>query len=71
METAIIAVDGMTCQRCVNSLTTVLTQLAGVTEAHVTREPAGQVQITFDPQLLAQTTIEEAIENAGFDVVTR
>lgn len=71
METANIAVDGMTCQRCVNSLTTVLTQLTGVTAVYVTREPAGQVEITFDAQQLSRTTIEDAIENAGFDVVTR
>ncbi len=71
MHTEIIPVDGMTCKRCVASLENILGQLVGVTQVKVTLEPAGQVEITYDTQQILRAAIEEAIENAGFDVVTR
>ncbi len=59
------AVEGMTCNGCVNRLQKVLNRLDGVDNAVVTLEP-GEAKIDGS---ISRSTITAAIEGAGFDVV--
>lgn len=68
METTIIKVGGMSCQKCVASLTGVLSRLPGVAAAEVVLEP-GQATVTYDPAQLGETRLREAVEDAGFDAL--
>jgi len=68
MEKIEIKVDGMTCGGCVSSIQKALNARDGV------KEVAGSVEdktvtIDFDPAVIGQVKLEEAIEQAGFDVV--
>lgn len=66
METTTIKVGGMSCQKCVASVTGVLSQLPGVAEVQVSLE-AEEARVSFDPALVSQGALKEAIEDAGFD----
>mgnify|MGYP002623885240 FL=1 len=63
-----IKVDGMTCGGCVNSVQNALTSHEGVKSAKATLD-TGLVDVDFDPAVIGQVEIENAIEGAGFDVV--
>ncbi len=68
MEKIDIKVDGMTCGGCVSSIQKALTARDGV------KDVAGSVAdktvtVDFDPVVINQMKLEEAIEQAGFDVV--
>lgn len=67
METATIAVGGMTCMGCVASVQRVLGGIAGVTNAEVTLDP-GQARISYDPAKASLQVIKSAINDAGYDV---
>ena len=66
METTIIKVGGMSCQKCVASVTGVLAQLPGVSAVQVSLE-AGEAQVSFDPARVNLAALKEAVEDAGFD----
>jgi len=66
METTRIAVEGMTCQGCVKSLTRALTATPGVQSATVTLEP-GQASIEHDPATVPVDRLRAVIEDAGFE----
>ena len=66
METTIIKVGGMSCQKCVASVTGVLSQLPGVSAVQVSLE-AGEAQVSFDPAQVQLAALKEAVEDAGFD----
>lgn len=66
METTRIAVDGMTCQGCVNSLTRALKSTPGVHSATVTLEPA-QASIEHDPVAATVDALRAVIADAGFE----
>lgn len=68
MKTITLNVEGMTCGGCANSVTRVLTELAGVQSAEVSHT-AGQAVVTFDESLVSEIALTEAIEDAGYDVV--
>jgi len=68
METTTIPVGGMSCQKCVASLTGVLSKLPGVAKADVVLEP-GQATVTYDPAQVAVAQLREAVEDAGFDAL--
>jgi copper chaperone CopZ len=59
-----MAVEGMTCNGCVNRLEGVLRAVEGVSTVQVTLEP-GQVKITGSARA---SQVESAIEEAGFHV---
>ncbi|KAF9961318.1 hypothetical protein BGZ70_008325 [Mortierella alpina] len=58
---------GMTCQSCVNAITSVLTSLPGVLNVKVSLSNK-QTEVEYDPALIQPGQIKEAIEDCGFDV---
>ena len=67
MERAEIKVEGMTCGGCVTSVQNALTQRDGVVAATADLD-SGVVAVEFDPAVIQQPILEEAIVDAGFDV---
>ena len=67
MQTLTFAVQGMTCQGCVANVTKVLTALAGVSLAVVSKEEA-QATVTFDATQTTEAVLKASVEAAGFDV---
>ena len=67
METVKLAVEGMSCQGCVASVTRVLKAVPGVTEAVVTLKP-GTATVTYDTGRTDLPALKAAIEGAGYDV---
>ena len=66
-QTCEIAIDGMTCGGCVNSVQDSVKQLAGVGEINVSLQK-GRATVTFDDEKLSTADILIAIDAAGFDV---
>lgn len=66
-DTLTLAVTGMTCGGCVNSVTKVLKTLPGVVHVEVTLSP-GEAKVTFDPAQTGRAQFERAIVDAGFGV---
>jgi len=66
MPTTTYAVTGMSCEHCVNAVTSELRGLAGVSEVTVDLVPDGasRVTITSDGPLPG-STISEALDEAG------
>jgi len=67
MASATIKVSGMTCGGCVKSIENALHEQPGVQQVSAELN-AGTVTVDFDTNIIQQTTIEQAIEKAGFDV---
>jgi len=67
MERVELNVEGMTCGGCVNSIQNALSARDGVASATADLD-AKRVTIEFDPALIQQAGLVEAIEDAGFDV---
>ncbi len=65
-QTAKIAVDGMTCNGCVRSVTNAVTRLAGVQKVDVSLQEKSAT-VEFDPAAASPQAIVAAIEGAGFD----
>ncbi|KAJ1770063.1 Cu(2+)-transporting P-type ATPase [Coemansia sp. RSA 1813] len=66
-EVVAVAVDGMTCQSCVASVTMALKDTPGVVDAKVELEPRGKALVTIDRAAVDMATVMAAIEDAGFD----
>jgi copper chaperone len=62
-----LKVEGMTCGGCVKSIQNALNARDGVASATADLD-AKQVAIEFDPAVIQQADLVEAIEDAGFDV---
>ncbi len=67
MQRAEIQIQGMSCDGCVTSVQNALTNRPGVTAASADLE-TGTVVIDFDPEVIQRASLEQAIEDAGFDV---
>lgn len=67
MTTVTIAVQGMTCGGCVNSVTKALGRVDGVQTVHVSLEQ-NQATVTFDDSKTNLDELNNAIEDAGYDV---
>ncbi len=67
MERVELNVEGMTCGGCVNSIQNALSARDGVASATADLD-AKRVTIEFDPAVIQQAGLVEAIEDAGFDV---
>ena len=67
MQQITLKVDGMTCGGCVKSIQNALTARDGVQDAVADLDNAS-VSIDFDPQKIQETSIRDAIEDAGFSV---
>lgn len=63
MRKAQFAIDGMTCQGCVRSVTEVLKRIDGV---QVEQVLIGSARVAFDPEKTSPSTIAGALSNAGF-----
>ncbi len=66
METVTFNITGMTCGGCVNSITRVLTNTAGVANAQVDLANATAI-VQFDVSQTNVAALIEVIEDAGFD----
>ena len=64
-ETQIIAIEGMTCDNCVRTLTKALKRVNGVKDVEVDRESA-RAKVTFDTTKADIAGIHEAIERSGY-----
>lgn len=67
MATTTIAIQGMTCSGCVQSVTKALHAIAGVQNVDVSLEQH-QATVTFDDTQVTVEQLKEAIEDAGYDV---
>ena len=67
MQRAEIQIQGMSCDGCVTSVQNALTHRPGVTAASADLE-TGTVVIDFDPEVIQRASLEQTIEDAGFDV---
>lgn len=68
MENIEIRIEGMSCGGCAASVTRKLQALAGVASVEVQPQP-GLARINYDPAQASVAALENAIEEAGFDVV--
>jgi copper chaperone len=68
MENLVLKVEGMTCGGCSGSVEKALGSQDGVKTVSASHEQ-DQVSVEFDPSIIALTSIEAAIVDAGFDVV--
>src|SRR5579859_7069757 len=59
----------MTCQSCVKAVTSALTSLDGVTNVSVSL-PNSSATVNFDPLIVKQDQMVEAIEDCGFDTTS-
>ncbi|KAJ1829329.1 Cu(2+)-transporting P-type ATPase [Coemansia sp. RSA 2599] len=64
---AIVAVEGMTCQSCVASVTAALETIKGVLHAEVRLKPRGLACIRYESDAVSIDALTTAIEDAGFD----
>lgn len=64
--TSTYAVEGMSCQHCVDAVTAEVGRLAGVEQVQVDLE-AGAVTVTSDAPL-GLDAVREAVDEAGFDL---
>lgn len=70
MTTTVIDVTGMTCGNCTSHVTAELIGIAGVTGVAVDLNPQGTSHVTVTSDApLAATAVEEAVSEAGYDVV--
>lgn len=69
METITLKIDGMTCGGCVSSVTRVLSETAGVSNAQVDLA-SGTATVQFDTAQTNAATLIDVVEDAGFDAAT-
>ncbi|MFD1674777.1 heavy-metal-associated domain-containing protein [Alicyclobacillus fodiniaquatilis] len=67
MTTTTIAVKGMTCAGCVNSVSKALNSVEGVQKVDVSLEK-NAATVTFDDSKVQVENLKIAIEDAGYDV---
>ncbi|MDR2772852.1 MAG: copper ion binding protein [Elusimicrobiota bacterium] len=66
MEKKVFAVDGMSCQHCVDAITKAVKSLDGVKSVEVSLK-AKKADVEFDPSKTSPSAIITAIEDQGFD----
>lgn len=67
MQHLTLTIAGMTCGGCVNSVTRVLKEQAGVSQVEVTLVPS-QAKVSFDERQASKETLCQAVEEAGYTV---
>jgi len=67
MEQITLQVQGMSCGHCVNSIEGSVSELNGVKSVKVHLDK-GTVEIEFDSSSISLETIQEEIEDQGYDV---
>ena len=68
MTTTIYTVAGMTCGHCVSAVTEEVTKIAGVSDVQVDLA-SGAVSVASESPL-DTAAVEEAVEEAGYELVT-
>ena len=66
MATTTLNIQGMTCGGCVNSVTRVLTGIAGVSRAQVDLAGAKAV-VEYDATQTNPATLAEEVDDAGYE----
>lgn len=66
METALLNIEGMTCQGCVKSVTRTLQGVAGVQDVQVSLDEAN-ARVTYDPAKTGVADLKRAVERAGYE----
>jgi copper chaperone len=68
--TLVVSVEGMTCNHCVNSVSTELLALPGVTGVEVDLDPQGVSTVTLSADTeIPESDISDAISEAGYQMV--
>ncbi len=67
MQHVTLTIAGMTCGGCVNSVTNVLKNIAGVSQVEVTLLPS-QAKVSFDENKASVNLLSQAVQEAGFTV---
>lgn len=62
-----LMVTGMTCEHCKKSVYDTLTKLDGVEDVNIDLD-TGKVDVIFDESVVNVESLEEAVENQGYDV---
>jgi copper chaperone len=68
MATTTYTVSGMTCEHCVNAVTSEISQLEGVTDVRVDLA-SGAVTVTSDAPV-DDAAVAAAVDEAGYQVVS-
>ena len=66
-KTVEFSIDGMHCERCVNTVEGALSSLGGIDIFDVT---VGQARVSYLPQLIGMDEIADAIESSGYNITT-
>jgi copper chaperone len=66
MESVKITIEGMTCQHCVKAVEVELSEL----DVNVLGVNIGSAEVRFDPLKVKSNELHDAIENAGYKVVS-
>ena len=66
IETANIAIEGMTCEGCVKSVTRTLQGVPGVERVEVFLDE-GRAEVAYDPGKAGLADLKRAIERAGYE----
>lgn len=66
MAEALLKVDGMTCNGCVQSVTRALKRVPGVQDVSVLLAE-GSARVTYDPGAVQPQQLVGAVEKAGYD----
>jgi copper chaperone len=67
MQTIDLAIEGMSCNGCVGSVTRVLKAVPGVADATVTLVPP-RAHVTFDAAIADRAALAAAVEDAGYAI---
>ena len=67
MENSTLDVKGMSCSHCEHSVKTSVSSLAGVKDVKVELK-TGQVTVEYDPAKVDLKTIQDTIEDQGYEV---
>jgi copper chaperone len=72
MTTTTYAVTGMSCEHCVNAVTSELTGLGGVSAVTVDLMPGGSSRVTVASDVpLAEAAVSAALDDAGGYLIGR
>ena len=68
MKTTILKIEGMNCDACANTIKALVGKEAGVRMVSVSF-PDRQARVLYDPQVIGEERLVEAIQKPGFRVV--
>ncbi len=67
MASSVLDVTGMSCSHCEHSVKTAVASLTGVSNVQV-ELTTGKVTVEYDPAQVDMKTIQDAIEDQGYEV---